>query len=516
MPKIINVPGVGKVEFHDGMDDAAIVGAIKKLLQPAVPWFSTPAEEAGPIDAAMIAAGRTVDRMGKGVQQLYYGATGQDAKSAALKAEADEETRLYEPLQKAHPIATGIGEALPMMAIPVGGAATGLGFVGRSAVAGALPGLLSYGSADERMKAGAVGSVGGAVGGGLGLLGSRILKPAGSAAEGLSPEAIAAAERVGYKLSPGQRSQNSAMQNFENYLARSPGSSGAMQAANAANQTALNTAGAKAMGSTAGDLSEGTFSTAKKAIGSEFQRLQGVTAPQLGNDFLSAVAQIDSANAARGAFKSKTIDSLIDKSLDLAVQGKLTGTAYKEIRTQISNDADAAFKNGDATLGQAYKAVRKALDDAAKASLSKADQEAWDTTRAQYAAYKTLTKSNVAEAGNVSAARLAAAVRQGGDGLRTGAAKGPLADVARIGEAVKGVQNPNSGQLTQQMLYGNPLTGVPMIAGNKAMQMAYTNPLVQKYLASGLLKIGPNGQIVIGKGAQPLGSPAVQQYLGAQ
>lgn len=515
MPQVIDVPGVGQVEFPDGMTDAAIVGAIQKM-KPAAPAMPTTADETGPLDAMMIAAGRTVDRMGKGVQQLYYGATKQGDKAAALKDQADEETRLYDPLAKARPIATGLGEALPMMAIPVGGAATGIGFVGRSALAGAAPGLLSYGTAEERMKAGATGAAGGAMGGSMGLLASRALKPAGSAASALSSDATAAADRLGVQLTAGQRSQSPAMQGFENYLAKSPGSSGAMQARAAANQTALNTAGAKAMGQQAGDLSEGTFAAAKNGIGAEFQRLQAATSPQLGNDFLTAVAQIDTANAARGAFKSKTIDGLVDKSLDLAVQGKLTGTAYKEIRTQLSNEASSAFKSGDATLGQAYKAIRKALDDSAKGSLSKADQEAWDTTRAQWAAYKTLSKSNVAEAGNLSAPRLAAAVRQGGDGLRTGAAQGPLADIARVGEAVKGVQNPNSGQLAQQMMYGNPVTGLPMMIGNKLSQVAYMNPMVQKYLASGLLKIGPNGQVVIAKTGQPFGSPVAQQYLGAQ
>lgn len=509
---------MGIVEFPDGMTDAQMSAAIRANMPKPAPesGATKAAKETGAVEALMVSAGRSFDRIGKGAQQLYYGATDQKQKLAELKARADEETSLYEPLAKERPISTAIGSALPMMAVPIGGAATGLGFVGRSAAAGALPGVLSYGDAEERAKAGGVGALGGATGGGLGLLASRLLKPAGSTATALSPEVIEAAKRLGYSLTPGQRSQNQAMQNFENYLTRSPGSSGAMQAAAAKNTAALNSAASKAMGQGGSDLSEGAFATAKSNLGAEFQRLQGVTAPKLGDDFLNAVVTIDSANGARGAFKSKTIDSLIEKSLDLASQGKLSGTAYKEIRTQISNDAQSAFKGGDATLGQALKTIQGSLDDAAKSSLGAADQKAWDAVRAQYSAFKTLSKSNVAEAGNVSPARLAAALRQQGDGLRTGAAQGPLADIARLGEAVKGVSNPNSGQLAQQMMYGNPLTGVPMMVGNKAAQSAYTNPLIQKYLAQGLIDIGPNGQIVIGKAAQPLGAPLLQNFLGAQ
>ena len=513
MPQRIDVPGVGIVEFPDGMTDEQIVAAIQA--NNPTPKPASAASDVGPLQAGLIAAGRTTDKIVQGVRQAYNYATGDDATLAKMAEDEAEKDRLYKPLQEARPISTAIGGAVPMLAIPAGGA-TGAAFIGRSALAGAAPGLLSYGGIDERLKSGAVGAAGGAVGGALGLGAARLLKPAGSGAAGVSDDAIRAAERLGVRLLPGQRTQNPALQNFENYLARSPGSSGAMQTIQQGNQQALNRAAAKTIGQQGDELSEGLFSAARTGIGDEFTRLQGVTAPQLGNDFLTALAKIDADNMARGSFRSKSIDSLIDKGIDLAAQGKLTGKAYKEIRTVLTNDADAAFKAGDATLGQALKTVRKSLDEAAKASLSKADQKAWDTTRAQWAAYKTLTKSNVSEAGNVSAARVAAELRRGGDGFRTGAKTGELADIGRFGEAVKGSQNPNSGQLAQQMLYGNPITGIPMMAGNKAAQMAYTNELLGAYLSRGLLDVGPAGRRVLGNLGGPTGAPLVQNYLGAE
>lgn len=511
MPQIIEVPNVGRVEFPDGMGDEAIVSAIKKL-QPS-PQSNSPAEGVGAWQAGLIAAGRGTDKIVQGVRQLYNKATGDQGALDRMAADEAEKDRFYAPLKDAHPVATAIGETAPSLAVPLAGPG---GLVVRSAVAGALPGALEYGSLGQRAARASIGAAGGAVGGALGLGASRLLKPAGVGAQALPAEAIQAAENIGYKLSPGQRSQNAAMQGFENYLTKSPGSSGAMQMRAAANQTAMSRAAAGAMGQSADNLGEGVFAAAKNAIGSEFNRLQDITAPQLGDEFLSSLAKIDSANAARGSFRSKSIDSLIDKGIDLAAQGKLTGTAYKEIRTQISNDAQSAFKAGDATLGQALKTVRGALDDAAKKSLSEADQAAWDTTRQQWQAYKLLTKSNVAEGGNLSAPRLAAAIRQHGDGLRTGATQGPLADIARIGESLKGVQNPNSGQLTQQMLYGNPLTGLPMMAGNKVSQMAYTNPLIEKYLSEGLLDVGVNGQRNLGRLGQLGAGGLLSNLLGVQ
>jgi len=527
MAQIIEVPGHGRVEFPDGMDDVSIVKAIQGL----APKRPSLAEETGPVQAGIVAMGRTGDRVMKGVEQLYYGArsamagpdttsliTGGknqwDVKGDQLRKAAEIDDAAYKPLQEAHPVATGVGEALPSLAIPMGGGVGVLAKLGRAAVGGALPGALSYGSAEERAKAAGVGAAGGLAGAGIGMGLTKALSPTGRAA--ISDTAQAAAQRLGLKLTAGQQTQNPALVNLENYLSRAPGSSGAMAAGKATQQTALDTAAARSMGQTAGDLSEGTFDAARKGIGAEFGRLQGVTSPQLGNDFLQTLATIDADNMARGAFKSKSVDSLINKSLDLAQQGNLSGKAYKEIRTQLTNEADAAFKAGDATVGQAYKAVRAALDDAAKSSLSQADQEAWDLTRKQWAAYKTLSKSNVAEAGNVSPARVASAMRGKGDLLRTGQASGELADIARIGEAVKGAQNPNSGVNINQMLYGNPFTGVPLMAGNKALQAAYMSRPVQRYMANGLLNLGPTAEGLIQQASLPLGAPVVGGLLGTR
>jgi hypothetical protein len=512
MAQTVEVPGLGLVEFPESMTTAQIAAAIRRTLrdQPK----SLP-EETGAGQAALIAAGRATDKIVKGARQMYAKATGDEERLAQLaEGEADND-RLYAPLAAQHPVATAIGSAAPMLAVPVG-AAGGAALIGRSALAGALPGALSYGSAGERAKAAGVGAVGGALGGALGAAVPRILKPAGVGAKGLSPEAVAATSRLGFTPTAGQLSQNQAMLNFENYLARSPGSAGAMQARQAAQQSAINRAGARSIGLVGDDLGEGAFSAAKKAIGSEFERLQQVTAPDLGSDFLNALQRIEVDNAARGAFRSQPVDTLVEKGLELAAQGKLTGKAYKEIRTVLTNNADSAFGSGDATLGQALKTVRKALDDAAKASLSDADKAAWDLTRQQWMAYKALTKTNVTEAGRLSAPRLAAELRRGSDAVRTGNAPGPLADVARIGEAIKGSANPNSGQLNQMMLYGNPFTGLPLMAGNKAAQLAYTSPWLERYLGQGLVDIGPLGQQMMGKAAGPAGIAGMRGLLGAE
>lgn len=120
-------------------------------------------EDPGIGQSVLIGAGRTVDRIGKGMQQLYYGATGNDEAAAQLKTQAADDDAAYKPLQEARPWATGIGESLPSAVIPGGGAATLWGNAGRMALAGAIPGALEYGSAGERAKRGAIGAASGAV-----------------------------------------------------------------------------------------------------------------------------------------------------------------------------------------------------------------------------------------------------------------------------------------------------------------------------------------------------------------
>lgn len=130
---------------------------------PPIAGFKPPEQETDLLSVQnnplLIGAGKTFTRIGQGMQQLFAG--GDEA--AKLKAQVEEENRLYKPLQEARQFATGIGEALPSMAIPAGGASTLLGNAARMAVGGALPGLLEYGSAGERGARGAAGAVAGAL-----------------------------------------------------------------------------------------------------------------------------------------------------------------------------------------------------------------------------------------------------------------------------------------------------------------------------------------------------------------
>lgn len=140
--------------------------ALRMMAAQAAPEMTptpeAPFEDPGLGKTLLIGAGRTFDRIGKGAQQMYYGATGDKKALADLKARAESDDAAYAPLRKARPFATGIGESLPSIALPGGGAATLWGNVARMGAAGAIPGMLEYGSVDDRLTRGATGFVAGA------------------------------------------------------------------------------------------------------------------------------------------------------------------------------------------------------------------------------------------------------------------------------------------------------------------------------------------------------------------
>jgi hypothetical protein len=128
-------------------------------------------DDPGAIMSALIGAGWTFDRVVKGMQQLYHGATGndkasgRDLKTAPPEGRPTRRQRLYEPLQDQHPIATAIGEDAARDGHP-GGRHGRLRGHGRQAGAGRrgarCPGVRIAG---DRAKRGAMGAAGAVAGG---------------------------------------------------------------------------------------------------------------------------------------------------------------------------------------------------------------------------------------------------------------------------------------------------------------------------------------------------------------
>jgi len=126
-------------------------------------------EDPGFMNTVAIGAGKMTDSVLDGFTQMYLGARGEKSASAALKQGVDEKRAIYAPLAEKRPWATGIGEAIPSMVIPVGGSASLLMNAGKMGLAGAIPGALEYGTLKER---GGRAVIGGAAGASFPLLGA--------------------------------------------------------------------------------------------------------------------------------------------------------------------------------------------------------------------------------------------------------------------------------------------------------------------------------------------------------
>lgn len=451
-------------------------------------------------------AGKFVSDVVNGTKQAWNAARGDTQANEEVARDQMRVEQGYAPLKRANPTSTAVGETLfPAVAsIPFTGGASLPGVVGTGFLTSALPELLKYGEVGERLANALKYGVGGGIGAGAGYGVSRVLQPTSTATR-LTQEAQDAASRLGYSLTAGEKQQSKMLQNIENWFGMTPGSAGRMAERTAANQSALNRAAAGAMGETADQLTEKTFANASGRIGSEFNRLSGLAAPDVGTPkFMQTLIDLESKNNAKGAFANPAVKEVIDKALDLASQNKLSGEAYQAIRSQLSADAAAATNNSTA---DALRTIRKALDEAANDSLSASDQAAYALARKQWQAFKSLTKGMVSEGGDVSGKRLAAALRADApEAFRTGqmGVDQRLMDIAKLSEALKGVANPNSGQMAVTNAFmKNPVGALYLAGQNKALSAAIMNPLSQAYLGSNVLS--PQLRAILQRTTVPLG-----------
>lgn len=456
---------------------------------------------AGPVKATGSGLAYKGNQIAAGVEQMFR------TDPAALERLAQERAKAeaaFAPIKAKHPIATDIGEAVPAAAAFAAGAATPLGFLGGLA-AGAVPGLVQYGTPEQRIKAAAVDTAGNLVGGAVGGIGARFLKP-GGAAVGISKETADAAKRLGYETTVGQRTGNPALLNLEERLRRAVGSSDLFQVGDEARQAALNRGVNKAMGQSGDVLNANAFSTAKTALQGELDRLQGLAKPAFGQDFMAALNDLERANIALKNYRNPKVDKLVSKSAELAAYDDLTGPAYQKIRTKLTEQADKAYQGrGGSDLGQALKKVRSALDDAA--GFSDADKAALDLVNRQWAAYKLASKKSVSAGDNINPVAVAKALSGGSDAFRTGSVSGPMVDVARIGETLKRVKGLEP---TEQP---NIVTWFPHMAANQAFGSAYLSWPMQHYLSSNVLNLSPSGYKAAVQALRPGGAPIAQGLL---
>lgn len=507
----------------DGITQSELMRRYAKMSAPAPQ--PAPTEDPGIMGSMAIGAGRVFDRAAAGLKDFMPESIqrGGDALGKALgmadstklndRGFQDEQTRIYGKLEQERPVSTAVGAALPMVAtLPA------VSSVGGAAAVSALPGLISYGTPQEKLTDAALGAAGGALGAGAGKLVGRALNPIRSAPDAATASAMEAAARLGYAPPVGQQTGSRALQILEQQAAKNPISARGAQAYNQGNQSALNRAATRAIGESGDQVTEDVFAAARSRIGGEFDRLAADKTIPLDKSFGARIEHLKSRVEQAGPFKNTQAADVLESAKMVAESGRVTGEAYQAIRSELTDMSRVASRAGNDKLAGTIKGVRKAMDDAAEKALSPEDLKAWKVARAQYASMKTLEKRGAVKGGNVDPAIIRNAMQSGDRGaFARGNMTGEIADIARIANAFRPL--PDSGTasnlVTQALLSGGAgLMGPGALAASLTAPLAANKLLFskagQKYLRDGAVKVTPElEKRLIQGGYGLLGLPAL-------
>jgi hypothetical protein len=487
----------------------------------------TPAISAGRDNAVMIGAGRMSDRLLEGFKQsgLGIGAilsellperlknAAQDAISKKLIAQDTEQadrTARYKPLAEEHPIATGVGEALPLVAAPqlrVMEGAGALPAIVNSAVSSALPAMAEYGTAGERGERGGLAAAGGAAGTTLLQAGAKVLKPVASSLTPETQRLAGVAESMGIPLTAGDKTGNKFVKTVEAVMQEMPSTAGAQNAIQQTKREAFTRAVMQRLGEDTGEATGETVGRARARIGGDFDRIFSKMEVPIDNPKTQQAlgAIIQDANATLPADTAKIVANRVSQLIDkVDANGNVPGTAYQAWRTEVQNQAKGS---GNGWLTTKLRDVYRAVDQVAYDAANQAGEAAnLGKARAQYRdllAIEPLVDKSVD--GRLSPGLvLGAANQRGTDALK---------EAGRVGKAFVMDQVANSGSAqraaAQAMLSGglglgmggvtygitqDPVQAMKMgsmaaigqVALPKAAQLAINSAAGQRYLTSGI------------------------------
>ncbi len=429
-------------------------------------------------DTLLIGAGRTFDRIGKGMQQAYYAATGDQASSDKLKAEAAEDDRVYAPLKQARPVATAVGESLPAMAVPIGGTPGALATVAKVAGSAAAQKGLEYGTVGERLQNAAEAGAGAAVGG---VVIPKVVGVASNAVKGalkglagnITPEAMALyqrAQELGIPVNVAQLGDSKFMKTLASSVEQMPFTGAAQKVVDQKN--AFNRAVSNTFGEDTEKVTPQVYAAAKQRLGQEFDTLTARNQLNVTPDVEKNIGKIlDDAHATASDDTIRAMQNIADRVGNQSKNGttalldsngqplgetamrQIPGATYQSIDTQLSNMVKAGGEKG-LYAKRLQSELRNAMDN----SISSEDQAAWQTTRSQYRNLKAVRDIVAKDAanGDIPPTQLMNALTNSEAGKEAMAmgARGTLGDLGQIGRSFVRDAVPNSGTAQRAMAMG--------------------------------------------------------------
>lgn len=473
----------------------------------ATPIEKPEAEDPGALTAGMIGAGRVFDRLAAGARQMVPDSfrTAVDATGRALgmaeppsidPASQAADTAIYAGLRAKRPGATLAGEVAPMIA-----ALPAVGSIGGAAAISALPGLVEYGTPEERIERGAMGAAGGALGAGVGKLIGRMMQPIRVPTSKAQQAAQDAADRLGVQLRPGEITGSRPLKWLETSLNDLPFSGGMGQAAERTRREAINAAGARALGQPgAAEITDDVLAAARRDTGAVFDNLLEGREIELGAKFRSSVSKIVDSKVMK-ALRDDSVEDVIAPFKNMpAGKIKVKGEWFQQNKTALDTAIRSAYIEGKAGKAMALQDFEKALVDAASDSMNATERAAFRAAQKQWATLRLLETGQVVEAGNIMPGRLNAALinrYKAGGAYKEGKITGELADIGRLGQAYKPL--PQSGTAPRAVYSAgalfsgaaNPLFAAGAMAAPPLAQKFLQSDAGRRYLTRGMAEITP-------------------------
>lgn len=466
MPQRIDVPGMGVVEFPDGMSDDQIAAAIKQNMPqgdtfaqrfdaaPKPPQESTlsdVAKSAGGGLASGVAGliglpntlGNLVDMGVRGAHKLVTGneLPKSEAPVSALSPEAgtiiggiEKVTgKLHEPQSRTGKYARTIGEFLPGALMGGGGL---LGRIGGNVLAPAI-GSETAGQLTEGTKGEGVARLAGALGGALAPSAlSRAVTPLPTATARQS--AVDTLRKEGVDVTAGQSTGRKGLQYFESEMGGRKAADLMERQGEQFTAAALKRAGVNANRATP-DVVDDAF----KQIGQQFDDLAARNWLEYDKPLSQNLLRVqrEYSSLVPESQRAPIVAELLDDVHRSAQRGVMTGEAYSTLRSRV--DRLARSTKADPQLNDALTGIRNALDDAAERTIAvrnPSDLGAWRDVRRQYRNMLVLEKAATGAGENAAQGLISpsalrnAVVNQGRRSYARG--KGDFADLARAGEAV--------------------------------------------------------------------------------
>lgn len=504
---IVEVPGLGQVDFPEGTSHGDMVSAIETSLKSKAGQMAL--EGTSKLDRFIIGVGKTVSDTGQGIGQIL----GLSDKKDVAETRARDQALSNDPYGKAGGVAGNVAMAVPTMFIP--GVNT---YKGAAIVGGLLGGSQPVAEGESRGLNAGLGAAGGLLGQAGGNALGRVIKPVQSTLQPEEARLATEATKRGIPLSAGQATGSKPVQIAESVMENLPFTSGPQIAQKQTQQAAFNKAVGSTFGSPETAITPDVAGAARTRIGDKFTELAGRNTLNATDDLVTKLGTLQAeANKFETGDVAKVVGNRLDDLLGkVDAEGKIPGEAYRKFDSALGRTMRST-SNGDlrGALGDIRSSVREAMDK----SISPADQAAWKQARREYANLMTvapLAAKN--ETGDISGKTLLAAANSSNKNAKFGAPS-ELADLGRIGRAFVAEQIPNSGtaqrQIIQSLLTGgggagvgaagalatgnDPIKGAGVGAGlmaggllaPRAIQMLMNSPAGQAYLTRGLLPMTP-------------------------